>query len=180
MDHFKELKEVLIAAPINEGHPFRTGTLGTVGLDMMARLRTVVLRKVATDLTLTFYTDYRSKKIIHIKENPKVSMLLYHPEKQLQLKIEGLARIRKDSGSVQSLWDDMQEHSKKDYTTALAPGSEIADKENVEYLDTENFLCIVELEPFKIEYLKLGSPHHTRIRFSKKGEERWVSDFLVP
>ncbi|TDQ30960.1 pyridoxamine 5'-phosphate oxidase family protein [Zeaxanthinibacter enoshimensis] len=180
MDHFKELKEELLAAPLNDGHPFRTGTFGTVGLDMMARLRTIVLRKTDPDLNMTFYTDFRSKKIIHIKENPKVSLLLYHPEKKLQLKVEGLAVIKKDTASLTELWQNMKDHNKRDYTTALAPGSEISGEDSVEYLDSENFLCMVILEPFKIEYLKLGSPHHTRIRFSKKKAGHWVSDFLVP
>ena len=84
---FQDLKEELNKGFTEKDHPFRFFTLGTVGLDKMARLRTVVLRNVAEDLTLTFYTDKRSKKIIHINENSKVSTLFYHPDKMMQLKI---------------------------------------------------------------------------------------------
>lgn len=47
----------------------------------MARLRTTVIRNVSKDLIFTSYTDKRSKKVSHIKENNKVSVFFYHAEK---------------------------------------------------------------------------------------------------
>ena len=93
---WEELKEELQRGASKKGHPFRYFTLGTVGLERLPRLRTIVLRRISEDLTLTFYTDRRSKKLIHIKENNKVSLLFYHPKKLMQLKVEGLAIGSKD------------------------------------------------------------------------------------
>ncbi|MEB8330436.1 pyridoxamine 5'-phosphate oxidase family protein [Flavobacteriaceae bacterium KMM 6897] len=176
---FKELHEELRKGATENGHPFRYCTLATVGLDNMARLRTIVLRKATHELMLTFYTDKRSKKIIHIKENKKVSLLFYHPKKLLQIRIEGIAIVNNDIKSKKLLWDAVPEDSKKDYTTSEAPGKEIRDPDIIEYLSDENHFCVVEVYPFKIEYLKLNRPNHIRVRYSKQ-ESDWDGEFLVP
>ena len=176
---WEELKEELQRGASKKGHPFRYFTLGTVGLERLPRLRTIVLRRISEDLTLTFYTDRRSKKLIHIKENNKVSLLFYHPKKLMQLKVEGLARVIKDEAILKKYWSGVQTSSRKDYITSTAPGSSIDSPDAVEYLEDENYFCMVEVEPFKIEYLKLKRPNHLRIRFSKK-EDQWISEFLVP
>jgi pyridoxamine 5'-phosphate oxidase len=175
---FKELQEELRKGATENGHPFRYCTLATVGLDNMARLRTIVLRKATDELMLTFYTDKRSKKIIHIKENKKVSLLFYHPEKLLQIRIEGLAIVNNDIKSKKLLWDAIPEAS-KNYTTFEAPGKEIQDPDIIEYLKDDDHFCVVEIHPFKIEYLKLKRPNHIRVRYSKQ-ESDWDAQFLVP
>ncbi len=176
---FEELKVELRKGVHKKGHPFRFGVLGTVGLSKMARLRTVVLREVHDNLTLTFFTDKRSKKLIHIKENNKVSILFYHPKKLLQLRVEGLATVITNELALSAYLNDVQPNSKKEYTTQSAPGSLVAKPDAVEYLNKENHFCVVEIEPFKIEYLKLKRPHHHRIRFSKT-DGNWNGEFLVP
>lgn len=174
-----DLKEELQHGATVKGHPFRYFTLGTVGLDRMARLRTVVLRKVSDDLKLIFYTDVRSKKIIHLKENNKVGLLFYHPKKLLQFKVEGLARVFKDEASNNEVWAAVDPRARKDYATTMAPGTELQDPDQVQYLEGRSNFCVVEVTPFKIEYLKLQHPHHLRIRFSFR-DGKWNSDYLVP
>lgn len=176
---FDELKLELQQGATKKGHPFRYFTLGTVGLDRLARLRTVVLRNVDPELKLSFYTDARSKKIIHLKENNKVGLLFYHPKKLLQIKVEGIAQIRKDEAIKQKYWSGIQPRARKDYTTASAPGSTLKGPDQLEYLSEENHFCIVEVTPFKIEYLRLKRPNHIRVRFSRV-EDLWNSEFLVP
>ncbi|MDX1767535.1 MAG: pyridoxamine 5'-phosphate oxidase, partial [Arenibacter troitsensis] len=58
--YLEEIREELQKVPKEKDHPFRFFTLATVGLDQVARLRTVVLRDVSDSLKLTFYTDRRS------------------------------------------------------------------------------------------------------------------------
>ncbi len=178
--HFlEEAKQELQKSLVKKGHPFRYFTLATVGLDKMARLRTVVLRKITNDLKLIFYTDRRSKKIIHITENPKVSLLFYHPKLMLQLKIEGTAKVILDEAILNTYWHGIQPNSRKDYITERAPGSTLKNPDEVQYLNEDNHFCMVEIEPFKIEYLKLKRPNHLRVRFSKSDDD-WIGDFLVP
>ena len=79
---------------------------------------------------MTFYTDSRSKKILHIKENNKVSLLLYHPDKLMQLRIEGLAIRERDEEVLQAHWSRVEGGSQKDFTTTSAPGTEILNPEH--------------------------------------------------
>jgi pyridoxine/pyridoxamine 5'-phosphate oxidase len=161
-------------------HPFKLATLATVGLGSLPRLRTVRIRDFdPQNMRLTFFTDSRSKKILHIKENKKVSMLFYHPEKMLQLRLEGLAMRERDEAVLQNLWEGIEGNSRQDYLTATAPGTEIKNPDKLEYLEEQSFFSAVYILPFKIEYLQLKHPHHLRIRFSKQ-EGNWKSDFLVP
>jgi pyridoxine/pyridoxamine 5'-phosphate oxidase len=173
-----EIKTQLRKGLTEEDHPYRYCTLATVGLDRLARQRTIMVRDMSDDFVFTFYTDKRSKKITHIKENNKVSLLFYHPGRNLQLKIEGLAILNRDPGVLNPIWKDIGKRSRKDYTTLMAPGSTLDNPDELEYLSAENHFCLVEVHPFKIEYLKLGQPHHMRIRFSKKNT--WKGEFLVP
>jgi len=179
VSHFNELRLELEKGSSEKGHPFRFCTLATVGLDRMARLRTVVLRHLGKDLALTFYTDKRSKKVLHIKENRNVSLLFYHPGKQLQLRMEGVGVVIKDPERLKGLWKGLEKRHRKDYTTSLAPGSILEKPETLEYLQDENYFCALEVHPFKIEYLKLKKPDHLRIRFSRL-ENDWKREFLVP
>jgi len=176
---WEELKAELHKGVSKKGHPFRYCTLATIGADNFPRQRTVVLRRVADDLKFTFYTDKRSEKIIHIREDNRVSVLFYHPKKLLQIKAEGLASVITDKTLLKKYWSGVQPNSRKDYTTNSAPGSGISNPDNVEYLDEENHFCMVEIEPFKFEYLKLKRPNHLRILFSKT-EGEWDGEFLVP
>ena len=176
---WNELNEELQKAVSKKGHPFRFFTLATAGLDNLAILRTVVLRKVSKNLDLVIYTDKRSKKITHIKENNKVSLLFYNPEKMLQLKVEGKAEIITDKIMLNKHWNAIQINNRKDYITKNAPGSVINNPDAIEYIDSENHFCMLQIQPFKIEYLKLKRPNHIRIRFSKLGE-KWHEEFLTP
>ncbi|MEQ8220157.1 MAG: pyridoxamine 5'-phosphate oxidase family protein [Arenibacter sp.] len=177
--YLKEIREELQKVLTEKDHPFRFFALATVGLDQVARLRTVVLRDVSENLKLTFYTDKRSKKITHIKENKRVSLLLYHPTKLLQLKIEGTASYKDDEATKEKYWSKLDSYAKKQYTTSRSPGSNLINPQNLEYLSEENHFCLVEIIPYKIEYLKLSQPHHIRVRFSKVGTQ-WESEYLVP
>ncbi|MFS4415139.1 pyridoxamine 5'-phosphate oxidase family protein [Maribacter sp. 2307ULW6-5] len=176
---FEEAKDALQKGVVKKGHPFRYFTLGTVGLDSVARLRTVVLRRITPDLKLVFYTDRRSKKVLHIKENPKVSCLFYHPKQLLQLKLEGHATIVKDQKTLEKYWHGVPPNNRKDYLTQQAPGTALKNPDELQYLNEENHFCLVEVELFKMEYLKLKRPNHLRIRFSKEGGA-WQGTFLVP
>ncbi|MCM4169954.1 pyridoxamine 5'-phosphate oxidase [Arenibacter sp. TNZ] len=177
--YLQEIREELQKGPTEKDHPFKFFTFSTVGLDQVARLRTVVLREVSKDLKLTFYTDKRSKKITHIKENKKVSLLLYHPSKLIQIKIEGTAAFKDDNDTKEKYWSKLDTLAKKQYTTTRSPGSNLINPQNLEYLSEENHFCLVEITPYKIEYLKLSQPNHIRVRFSKVGN-LWESEYLVP
>lgn len=176
---FTELCTELTHGATQKEHPFRYFTLATVGLDKVARLRTVVLRAVDENLTMTFYTDRRSKKLVHLNENNRLSGLFYHPKKLMQLRIEGTAQLENDPKKIQTLWEGIAPHAQKDYTAEQTPGSSLEDPDRLDYLKDKNHFCVIHFKPAKIEYLKLKSPHHIRVQFSKSAAG-WESEFLVP
>lgn len=179
---WQEIIGQIQAGTSEKSHPFRYATLATVGLETLPRLRTVVLREFDPQtLRLTFYTDTRSKKILHIKENNRVSLLLFHHENQLQIRIEGLAIRERSPELLQERWNHLHAASRLDYTSVLSPGTEITSPEKVDYMKEEGnmYFGMVHIAPFKIEYLKLSRPKNTRVRFSKRGSG-WTSDYLVP
>ncbi|PIF00502.1 MAG: pyridoxamine 5'-phosphate oxidase [Maribacter sp.] len=176
---FNEIKSELQIGAKEKKHPFHYFTIASLGVDKFARLRLVALRNVSNDLKLTFFTDKRSKKVLHIIENPKVSLLFYNPTKLLQLRIEALASINSDQFQIQKAWETIDDEDRKVYITTEAPGTKISHPSSLEYLKEGDHFSIVDIEPFRIECLKLDPKGHIKIKFSKK-DQGWNSEYLVP
>jgi general stress protein 26 len=176
---FEKITQELKKGAFKKGHYFKYFTLATLGVDKFARLRLVALRNVSDDLKLTFFTDKRSKKVLHIKEDNRVSLLFYHHKKLIQLRIEGIARINNDQFQIQKSWEQVGTEARKDFITKEAPGSTIDDPDSLEFLEEGDYFSIVEIDPFRIEYLKLKKNGHIKIKYSKN-ENGWSSEYLVP
>ena len=176
---FEKITQELKKGVFKKGHYFKYFTLATLGVDKFARLRLVALRNVSEDLKLTFFTDKRSKKMLHIKENNRVSLLFYDHKKLIQLRIEGSARINTDQFQIQKSWEQVGAEARKDYITKEAPGSTLKDPGSLEFLKEGDYFSIVEVDPFRIEYLRLRKNGHTKIKYFKKGND-WASEYLVP
>ena len=175
----KELKEELQKGAHDHGHPFHYFTMATMGVDKFARLRLLGLRNVSEDLQMTFFTDKRSKKVLHIKENNRVSLLFYDPIKLVQLRIEGIARINTNQYEIKKSWEEVGTESRKDYISKEAPGSVLESPDSLEFLKEGDFFSIVHISPFRIEYLKLDVNGHKKIKYAKE-ERGWSSEYLVP
>ncbi|WP_394970739.1 pyridoxamine 5'-phosphate oxidase family protein [uncultured Croceitalea sp.] len=175
---FEQLKTELYNGIYKKGHPFRYFTLATLN-NGIPKQRTVVLRKVNSDLELFFYTHKRSNKVGQLLTNENVSALFYDSKKLLQLQINGNAVIEKEEKILKELWSVIPINSRKDYTTSLAPGSLLKNPNEVDYLSSQNHFCIVKIIPKSIEYLRLKRPNHTRVLFTKENAE-WNGMPLVP
>lgn len=175
----KEAIDEIRSGVYKKGHPFRYFTLGTITENNHPELRTVVLRKVTEDFKLRIYTDSRSHKVGQLKINPIASLLFYHPKKLLQIKISGSTKRITDLGKLQRYYSGVQPKSRKDYTTMKAPGSELSNPDEVDYLEDENYFTILEFDPQHLEFLQLKRPNHIRIAFSKNGDE-WDGRFINP
>ncbi|MEO1486852.1 MAG: pyridoxamine 5'-phosphate oxidase family protein [Bacteroidota bacterium] len=160
-------------------HPFRYFTLASLQANSSIGLRTVVLRKVEENLDLIFYTDKRSAKIEEINIHPEVSALFYHPKKLLQLKIVGQANSIQDSATLKTYWNGVPTKARKDYTTNLAPGTQILKEQAVDFSENENHFAMVRIEVNEIELVQLQRPEHMRIRF-QKDDGKWNGVRLVP
>lgn len=177
--YLQELKDELQRAIHTKGHPFRYTTLGTVTTDNEVELRTVVLRQITDDFKLRIYTDSRSKKVAQLLQNPKASLLFYHPKKLLQLKVTGTASIITDPVELQRYYSGVQPASKKDYTTTQAPGADISNPDAIAYLENTHYFTIIEIAPTALEFLQLKRPNHIRVGFTLQ-DGTWNGQFLNP
>ena len=176
--YLEEAKRELINGHAKKRHPFRNFVLATAE-NGKPKQRTVVLRKTVSNLSLVIYTDRRTQKVTDIQNNGAFSALFYDAKKLVQIRLEGKAELITDKTQIASYWHTVQQASRKDYTTQMAPGTPIKDPEMVGYQSDENYFCPLKLVPDTIEILRLGRPNHVRILFSRTDAD-WTGQFLVP
>ncbi len=182
---FSEIIENFISAcsmAVDEPrHPFRFMTFSTFSSDY-PNSRYVVLRGVVADLQLLFYTDYRSKKVSEIQDNPKVSLHFYHPEEKVQAKILGKATLHHKDEFASKRWMEVDGEAKKAYSSVLSPGTEIvhpAEAHKWEEKPSGDYFTVVKVIPHQVELLQLNGVEHLRVRFIRN-EEQWVPSWIAP
>ncbi|SDL99527.1 3-hydroxyisobutyrate dehydrogenase [Catalinimonas alkaloidigena] len=173
-------------------HPFRTGTLGTRGLDDFVALRTVVLRKVDADVrALWCHSDGRAAKVQELKHNPVVSWLFWDAERKIQLRLGGNATLHRQGEEVDRLWTETSRASRKDYLLPHAPATPLErpeagtpahlrgtlPSEEESEKGREHFVGIETRIQF-IDWLQLSREGHRRAQFRYQNGEphrQWVS-----
>ena len=174
----QNIQNELIASVSKKDHPFKYFSLATLN-ENIPTSRTVVLRDTFSDFSLVFYTDSRTEKVRQILNNPQVSALFYNPDDLIQLRLEGTAEIEADQKVLKNHWNSIPEKSRKDYITKRAPGSQIKNPDDIDYINNDNHFCMVTIKTNKIEYLQLKRPNHIRAQFHNT-ENSWKGTFLVP
>lgn len=155
-------KAELLLSNTQKEHPFKYANLSTFG--EYPETRMVVNRGVLSDLEVTFFTDSRTPKVAQIRENKKVSILFYHPKKQLQIRLYGEARIitHRDAG-FNSYLTQVKKRADwtKDYTTAHIPGTPKKDEGTIIYGNNIN-LNVIKVAPVSLDLVLLGADSHYR------------------
>jgi len=152
--------------------------------------KTVILRDFDEDKpAIWFHSDKRSKKILHLEDNKKVSALFYDKSRKVQLRINGIADIEEDIEHNKKIWDSMRPESKLCYMGPYAPSQKInqfepntlnksahdLDKED-EHLGLSRF-CRIRITIKKLDWLKLDYKGHQRLefKFGKKIKTQWIA-----
>ena len=167
-------------------HSFVLSTISSNGPDS----RTVILRAFDEDKpTICFHSDRRSKKILHLKKNEKVSALFYDKSRKIQLRMNGLAHIVEDIKNNKKIWKSMKPESKICYMGPYAPSQRINQfkpntleksahnlNEEDENLGLSRF-CRIEIKIKKIDWLKLDYRGHQRLEFEfgKEIKVQWIA-----
>jgi general stress protein 26 len=159
-------------------HPFRYLTLATAGTHF-PQVRTVVLRELTPNLEFLVYTDVRSAKVQDMLEVPRVSLLFYHPKKQVQVRVKALATIHVDDELAQEHWKKISEKRQSEYTSKLEPGTRIENPDLGWETDIKNaHFSVLKFSPLSIEVLQLAKDGHLRIQFELAS--RWQGNWMVP
>ena len=152
--------------------------------------RTVILRDFNEDKpAIWFHSDRRSKKILHMEKNKKVSALFYDRSRKVQLRINGTADLEEDIEHNKRIWDSMRPESKLCYMGPYAPSQKINQfepntlKKSAHDLDKEDEqlglsrFCRIRIKIKKLDWLKLDYKGHQRleIKFGKKVKTQWIA-----
>ncbi len=172
--------------------PFHWPALGTKTKEGCS-LRTVILRQVnVSDRILVCHTDARSAKVQEIMNCSQTSWLFYHPQKKIQLRVLGYAKLHAHDKYADRQWVDTSITSRLNYCTSQPPGARI-DKSSSglpdfllnklpTLLETErcrkNFMVIV-VHVLSIDWLVLKITGNRRALF-EWDEDRLRSTWLVP
>ena len=173
---FQECNNQWAQVKDSKKHAFRFFTLATISSDGRPHLRTVVLRNFnPKDISFTIYTDSRSQKLQELEQDKRAQLLFYDPKRMLQIIVSVvlLENINEDK-----IYNDIPEHSKKDYSSIITPGSEINSPDELRFNFSRGFFSKLIFKAETIEYLRLKKPNHLRVFF--KIEDNWKGTFLVP
>ena len=168
-------------ASSDRSHPFRLLSLGTQ-MGERVRQRYVVLRAVTAENKFIIFTDLRSAKVEQLKQNPRASLLGYHPEEKFQIHLDVHCTLHHRDSFSQAHWGSIPEPLKKAYTTRLAPGTPITHPGEAhqwpEEMKNEHF-CVMVFTPKEMEVLQLNQLEHVRAMFeiTPEGEK---GQWLVP
>ncbi|WP_127844436.1 pyridoxamine 5'-phosphate oxidase family protein [Psychroflexus aestuariivivens] len=175
----KKAEEELQSGVSEKNHAYRFATLASIR-NNQPKCRTIVLRAVENNFNIIFYTDSRSDKVEDFQNNPNASALFYNHDSLLHLEVRGKAKVITDPNLINAHWEQVKDHSTKDYTTEKAPGTRIKHPDEVEYSENNTNFSVVELVANEVEVLQLKRPNHIRSRFYKNENSKWIGKFLNP
>ncbi len=161
--------------------------VATVTLDGRPSLRTVVLRGVdRTARTLRFHTDRRSGKVGEIENNPAVGMLFYDQDWQVQVRIDGVARLHAGDTVARDAWARSRPASRACYLASQRPGTVVdappAAPAYEDMADPDAFanFCAVVVCVERLEWLYLRASGHQRAQFEWAANGQTTAVWLSP
>ena len=173
---FQECNNQWAQVKDSKKHAFRFFTLATIASDGRPHIRTVVLRNFnPKDISFTIYTDSRSQKLQELEQDKRAQLLFYDPKRMLQIVV---SVVLLENINENKIYDDIPEHSKKDYSSIIIPGSKINSPDKLQFNFSKGFFSKLIFKAEDIEYLRLKRPNHLRAFF--KIEDNWKGTFLVP
>lgn len=168
----------LLRGALDPKHPFRFLTLATAGTNF-PQVRTVVLRELSSKVEFLVYTDFRSAKVQDLLKIPRVSLLFYHPKKQVQVRVKALATLHVADELAQEHWKRVSEKRQSEYKSELVPGTRIEKPElGWEIRADSAHFSVLKFSPLSIEVLQLEKKGHLRIQFELASG--WQGNWLVP
>lgn len=185
--------DILSKGASSRKSPMHAPVIATIGADGFPTQRVMVLREALPDTRmLRFHTDARSPKISEIANTPAVSILAYHPDEAVQLRLRGAATIEIMSDAAEAAWQASTLFARRCYMSEFAPGtisaepasglpSWIAGKmptdEQVEPA-RENF-AILKVEINVIDWLHLANSGHQRALLTYE-DSMWTGQWIIP
>ena len=157
--------------------PARHLTLGTMGLNGFAQLRTVVLRGCDAQAgTLDIYTDAASAKVGQLRENPRAGLHVWDASAQLQTRIEAEVEIIRGD-QLMDLWAGLSDEVQMNFGCTPPTGAPIAASLGYKKHPDPGTFTVLRAHVCAIDAVHLG-PVHRRARFARA--DGWAGQWFVP
>ncbi|MBC04267.1 MAG: hypothetical protein CMJ34_13355 [Phycisphaerae bacterium] len=170
---------------VDSRSPMRLPVVGTVGVDGLPELRTVVLRSAQLDTRqLVLHSDIRAAKVSAIKQRPSLAWHFWNPRHRLQLRASGPARLHLSGPILDTAWARLSDHQKRTYAATAPPASTLEEAGDglppLQQAESgrANF-CVVAGTINHIDVLQLRRGGHRRCLLSWS-EDRWSAQWVVP
>lgn len=158
--------------------------VATVTPEGMPAVRTVLLRGLSVEGEPYFFTDARSRKADHLRDNSRLALVAFFAKTREQFRLSGRATLhgRHAEGAWAELrqraWSSLPPHEQQ-FFLGPPPGQRLINPEArpVPPFPPQEFL-IVSLEVNDADWLVEGSPA-TRVGYRKLGGG-WVEQALTP
>ena len=143
--------------------------LSTVTSNNEPRIRTVVFRGWRKENSMLIFTDSRSDKFEHLKNNSNAEVLWLFLRSKSQFRFKGKM---KELESNTKYWNSLSERSKSTWFWQH-PGKEIDSNIQPSQLIPTNLnkpksFVVLEFEIYSVDLLKLVTPIHKRYVWNKK------------
>jgi hypothetical protein len=139
----------------------------------------VVLRHMSPAMEFLVYTDVRTAKVRDLLETPRVSLLFYHPKKQVQVRVKAIATLHLEDALAQEHWKRVPEKRQSEYKSGLVPGTRIETPDlGWETQSESTHFSVLKFSPLSIEVLQLAREGHLRMQFELAAG--WQGTWLVP
>jgi pyridoxamine 5'-phosphate oxidase len=185
--------DILSKGASSRKSPVHAPVVATIDDQGFPTQRVMILREVASDTRmLRFHTDARSPKIEEIAREQHLSVLAYHPEEAIQLRMQGIAKTEIIGDAAEAAWQASTLFARRCYMSELAPGTPCAEPasglpswiagkmpsdEQIEPA-RENF-AIIKVEIKMVDWLHLANSGHKRawLTYADTG---WCGEWIIP
>lgn len=183
--------DLLKQAVYEHDNPLRVCSIATVNSDNCPEQRTVILRNFhEQDRTLDIFTDHRSGKLQHLSRNPKASLLFYHPDKLIQIRLQATVQIHWMDATARDAWEKIPPARRSDYCSVSPPGASLKEpgddlpswwNDSISREQTEygfEYFTLLRCYFHRIDLLKLDRAGHKRAVFQWQDQQwrgRWVT-----
>jgi pyridoxamine 5'-phosphate oxidase len=162
--------------------------------DGVPQQRIMVLREVDwASRTLRFHTDRRSHKCGEFGDNAAVSVLGYHPDEKVQIRLTGTAAVLNEGPIFEKAWESSTLFARRCYLVDLAPGSvtEIprsglpADVEGRlptegDIIPAKSNFAVLLVTFDAMDWLYLANSGHRRAQFAHTESAAWQGRWCIP
>jgi len=187
-DIYDQIWDDLKDGVTNTKSAFHYPIISTIDKNGYPSSRTVVLREIHKENNIiSFNTDIRSKKWLEIKNNNKISVSIYEPNKKIQIRIIGLAILNYKNKIWESAWDSTPSMSRECYSTPYPPSTAISKPEDIDTSlkkikneDLEKYKVNfgrIDIHIKSVDWLYLIHSGHRRTKFelSKNISMSWLA-----